>query len=150
MNRRSFLRSVGVGAVAPYSVITFDSDDTTGDEVEVRYRERLVSELDDHVDETGRLFRAYEIGDGTYIKWTMENAGGDVLYQDHYPVHQTTTHWNGRTLLIEYYTEPPNRERRGNTLLSLHTDYVYHTHHREDTDIQYQEHIETGEYERIQ
>jgi hypothetical protein len=134
--------------VVPYNTTTPDRD--TDDSVEPHITEELDYVLDAHAEETGRIFKAYDVNHfgRRYRKWTMDTVDGETLYQESYPSNRAETRWHGRVLVIHFWRDG---SYEGNTYLSLDADYSYHIHARDDEpNLQYREHIHSGEHERIQ
>jgi len=128
MNRREFLGAVGasVGVAVPYNSATDDCD--TEDAEEPVITEELSYVLDDYADETGRVFKTYEMNllGRHHRKWTMETIDGEMLQCKANPPECTKAYWHGRVLMLYFWSD--DGEYKGYTYLSLDEDYTYHLH----------------------
>jgi hypothetical protein len=149
MNRRDLLKSLGVSVVVPHSTTIPQQQPEQDDEASKdRY---LTAVLDQHIDDTGRLLKSFEVrhGDQIRIEWVMETVDGDTLFRTEYPLHQLTEEYHERSIVLTYYTEPPDRAVRGRTYVGLDEDYVYHKHLDTQDVVTYRENIHTDTYERV-
>jgi len=102
--------------------------------------------------ETGRVLERYELRprDKLRVQWLLRDRNGRVNFREEYPYDQLNEHYRENTIIIRFYSPPPDRERLGYTYLSTEDEYAYHKHIQGDTAPLYAEHIETGDYTRIQ
>jgi len=144
MRRRDFLlKSVAVTGVVPY-VDALPADVKGIDEPRLTYSNKN--------NQTDRVLERYELkpNDKLRVQWRLRDANGHVNFREEYPFDQLSEYYRENAVVIRFYTPPPNRELLGHTYLSTEDEYVYHNHVQGDTAPLYSEHIETGDYTRIQ
>ena len=148
MNRREFLSAIGTSANVTLLYDSATSDrDTDADDLPIS--EKITYVVDDYADETGRVFRLYDVThfSDQWTKWAIDTADGERIYQDSFRSDQTKIYSYSKTLQIKFWLDG---EYQGDAYILLDADYAYHSHNRDDEDVQYRVHIKTDEHERIQ
>jgi len=143
MRRREYLKSLSVSPVFTYV-------DAPPDDAELLHEPRLT--YSNKNNQTDRVLERYELkpNDKLRVQWRLRDANGHVNFREEYPFDQLSELYRENAVIIRFYPPPPDRERLGYTYLSTEDEYAYHKHIQGDTAPLYAEHIETGDYTRIQ
>ena len=143
MRRREYLKSLSVSPV-------FTHVDAPPDDAKLLHEPRLI--YSNKNKQTDRVLERYELkpNDKLRVQWRLKDSTGHVDFREEYPFDQLSEYYRQNAIIIKFYSPPPDRQLLGHTYLSTAGEYVYHKHIQGDTAPLYAEHIDSGEYTRIQ
>jgi len=145
MNRREFLHAAGtsVSVAVSYNDAPPQDVEDIDEPVQTYYNRH---------NQTERTLERYELRPRKQLRvqWLLRDKTGRVAFREEYPFNQLNEFYRENSVIIQFHSPPPARERIGDTYLSTTGEYAYHQHVCGDALRLYREHIETGDYKLIE